>query len=179
MPTNSAGDLLAEHPGAVAEVLLNRVRTAIEADPASAELNEVYVLSGDLAWDECCGTLVAAPIQTYRSVTFPVPVTNATSCEGSELVVDIAVILLRCMPTIDANGIPPTPEETQTASIAVDRDAATIYNVLSGELPGGWERANLTQTFSGAQGGCIAVDTRLTIGLPQSFWCIPEPDPVP
>jgi hypothetical protein len=50
-------------------------------------------------------------------------------------------------------------------------DAAIIWNEMAGELPEGWQRANLDQTYTGAAGGCIAVETRMQVGLAQSYWC--------
>lgn len=180
MPVNPySGELLAESPAAVAEVMLNRALEALEADPASAPITESYVVLGELAWDECCGTLAAAPLRTFRTGSFPNAVVDATNCDSSLLAVDIVVILLRCMPVVDAQGNVPPPSDIAAASMAASADAAIIYNALTGDLPEGWERAGVEQTIDGADGGCIVVDTRLTIGLPQSYWCVPEPEPVP
>ena len=39
------------------------------------------------------------------------------------------------------------------------------------ELPDWWERANQGQTFVGAEGGCIGVETRITVGVDGELWC--------
>ena len=167
----SSGELLAESPVAVAEVMLNRALAALEACATSEPIVESYVVIGELAWDECCGVLAAAPLRTFKSATFPQPVADVTSCDSSTLCVDIAIILLRCAPTIDENGNLPSVEDMSAAFSAASMDAAVVFNAVVGDLPEGWERANVEQTFQGAEGGCIAIDTRLTIGLPQTTWC--------
>lgn len=166
-----SGELLAENPAAVAELFLSRAREALIACELSEPLISSYLVAGEVAWDDCCGVLVAGPVRTFRTATFPVPVSDHTNCEVSLLAVEVFVLLLRCAPSLDVLGHAPTPEEMTASFTATSNDAAIIYNALTGELPLGWERANVEQTFIGADGGCIAVDTRLTIGLPQSYWC--------
>ena len=171
MPINTySGELLAESPYAVAEVMMNRALVALEACPTSEPITDSYVVLGELVWDECCGILAAAPLRTFRTGSFPTPVTDATNCDSSLLAVDIVVILLRCMPVIDAQGNAPAVADTVAASTAAANDAAVVWNALTGDLPEGWERASVEQTIE-ADAGCIAIDTRLTIGLPQSSWC--------
>ena len=171
MATNPfSGELLAESPYAVAEVMLQRVQAALEACETSEPLAESYVVIGELTWDECCGILVAVPLRTFRTAQFPTAVTDATNCDSSLLAVEIAVVLLRCAPVIDAQGNLPSIEDMTSSFAAASNDAAVIFNELSGALPEGWERASIEQSFEN-EGGCIAIDTRLTIGLPQSEWC--------
>lgn len=169
-------EVYAESPAAVAEVFLSRVREALEACPTSEPLISTYIVAGELAWDDCCGVLVAAPLRTFRTQSFPAAIVNHTNCDTSLLAVEVVVILLRCAPSIDMLGRAPTPQEMNDSFTATMNDAAVIYNAVTGDdLPEGWERANVEQTFAGAEGGCIAVDTRFTIGLPQSYWCACPP----
>ena len=165
-------DLLAESPIAVAEVMMQRALAALEACSTNESILESYVVMGELAWDECCGTLVGVPLRTFKSATFPNPLTDVTNCDNSMLCVDIAVILLRCAPVVDAVGNLPTPEAMTTEFTKVSTDAAVIFDEFMGSLPEGWERANLEQSFEGADGGCVVIDTRMTIGLPQTDWCV-------
>jgi hypothetical protein len=124
-----------------------------------------------VAWDSCCGLLVAAPERTYRSAQFPIAGTTDYQCESAFIVVDVVVLLLRCVPTIDDRGNPPAVSALSAAYAGVLNDAAVIYNVVTGELPEGWQRANVDQGYVGAQGGCVGVETRLSVGLAQSAWC--------
>lgn len=168
----SSGELLAESPIAVAEVMMNRALAAIEACPTSEAIDQSYCVVGELAWDECCGILAGIPVRTFKSAQFPTQLTDVTNCDSSMLCVDIAVILLRCAPTIDAQGNMPSTADMATAFTAASNDAAVVMNAMMEDMPAGWERANLEQTFDGADGGCIAVVTSMTIGLPQTDWCV-------
>jgi hypothetical protein len=171
MPINEySGELLAESPIAVAEVLMNRVLAALEACPTSEPINESYVVIGELAFDNCCGVLAALPMRVFRTSVFPQQSVDVTNCDSTLLAVEVAVILLRCGVGLDAVGNVPSVEDMTAAFTAASNDAAVVYNELSGALPKGWERANLEQSYS-TDGECVAVDTRLTIGLPQSEWC--------
>lgn len=165
-------ELLAESPIAVAEVMMQRALTALEACPTSDPINDSYVVMGELAWDDCCGLLVGVPLRTFRSATFPNPVTDVTNCDSSFLCVDIAVVLLRCAPIIDNIGNFPTPEVMTAAFTKTSIDAAVILDAMTDDMPEGWERASLEQTYEGADGGCIVIDTRMTVGLPQTDWCV-------
>ena len=73
--------------------------------------------------------------------------------------------------TLDDRGRAPAPKKLDDAYARIIRDAAIVWDALTGELPEGWERANVDQAYIGADGGCIGVETRLTIGLPQDEWC--------
>lgn len=168
----SSGELLAENPVAVAEVMLGRALAAIEACSTSEPIVESYVVIGELAWDECCGILAAAPLRVFKSAQFPTPVVDTTNCDSSLLCVEITIILLRCAPSLDDQGNVPSVEDMSTSFASTANDAAVILNAMMAEMPLGWERASLEQTFQGAEGGCVAVDTRMTIGLPQTDWCV-------
>lgn len=163
---------MAESPIAVAEVMMGRALAALEADSLSEPVAESYVIVGELAFDECCGVLAAAPTRTFKTVNFPTAATDLTNCDSSLLAVDIVIFLLRCAPVIDAQGNVPTPAEMSAAFTAASHDAAVVLNAMMADMPEGWERASLEQEFDGADGGCIAVATRMTIGLPQTEWCL-------
>lgn len=172
MPTNPhSGELLAESPVAVAEVMLTRALDAIEGCVTSDPIVDSYVVVGDIVFDECCGVLVGTAIRSFPTRNFPQPAVDVSKCDDTLLAVDIAVVLLRCNPVVDAQGNAPTSAEMSSTAAAVGNDAALILNAMMAAMPPGWERANLEQTFDG-EGGCIAIDTRMTIGLPQSEWCV-------
>lgn len=170
MPVNPwSGELLAESPIAVAEVMMNRALAAIEACPNSLPIHDSFCVIGELVWDECCGVLVGVPLRTFKSATFPQQdVSNSTN---NLLAVDIDIVLLRCLPVMDTNGNIPSTEELSATFAAASMDAAVIFDTMLNDPPPGWETANIEQTFD-AEGGCIAIDTRLTVGLPQTDWCV-------
>ena len=171
-------DVIAKTAVDVCELWLSRVQTAL-TECGAEPITVSYVAAGQVAWDSCCGLLVAAPERVYRSATFPIEGTTDYVCESSMLVVDVVVLLLRCVPTVDDRGNFPSSAALSAAYEAVLADAAVIWNVVVGDLPDGWERANVDQGFVGAAGGCVGVETRLSVGLAQSEWCpeCPEVNP--
>lgn len=143
-------------------------------------ITTAYVAAGLAAWDDCCGSLIVAPERVFHSTTFPVEDTGEVICFEGLIAVQFVVILLRCMPTMDSRGNPPTAAQMQAAYGGLMDDAAVVMNAMSGDLPdGSWERTSCAQTFVGADGGCIGVETRFTIGIPQQEWAICCSEPVP
>ena len=165
--------------GDIAAWLLATVQAALvdcDRDP----INRAYVAAGQIAWDDCCGMLVVAPERIFKSARFPEQNANEELCWGGYLAVDFLVLLVRCVPVVDDRGRAPSAAALQAAYAELIEDAAVVYNAVIGPLPyAEWERALPTQTFVGAEGGCIAVETRLTIGIPQDTWGVCCTEPVP
>jgi hypothetical protein len=164
-------DVIAATAVDVCELWLTRVHDALDACDVSEPITAAYVAAGSIAWDSCCGLLVVAPERVYRSADFPIEGTTDYVCETAFLVVDLVVLLLRCVPTLDDRGIAPAPSVLNASYGSLLTDAAVIWNVVVDDLPEGWERSAVDQTFVGAAGGCVGVETRLSVGLPQSVWC--------
>lgn len=142
-------------------------------------ISRAYVAAGSIAWDDCCGMLVVAPERVYRSVIFPTENNDEDECFGGYLTIDLLVLLVRCVPTVDDRGRAPSSASLQAAYQRIIEDAAVVMNAVTTDLPDTWVRAAPAQTFIGAEGGCIGVETRFTIGLEQPSWaiCCAEPTP--
>ena len=164
-------DVVARDAAAVCDYWLSECHAALSACVDSAPIDAAFVAVGQIAWDSCCGVLAVAPERTYRSASFPIEGSTDDECEIGLLVVDIVVLLLRCVPTVDDRGKAPAPAALDAAHKAILNDAAVIWNTVIAELPEGWQRSNVDQQYIGAQGGCIGVETRLSVGLAQSVWC--------
>ena len=149
------------------------------ADCNREPISLTYVGSGAIAWDDCCGTLVVVPERIYRSTSFPAEDTDEVICFDGLIAIELSVLLLRCVPVVDERGRAPSQNALETAYADLLGDAAVIYNALTSQFPDYWERTNPAQTFIGAQGGCIGVETRFIIGLEQSQFgiCCAEPEP--
>lgn len=162
----------------VAQWLLATSELAL-SDCGREPISRSYVAAGDIAWDDCCGMLVVAPERVYRSQTFPAEATDEEICFGGYIAVDYVVLVVRCVPTVTDQGRAPSVSSLQAAYDSILEDAAVIYNAVTGDLPDYWVRSSVAQTFVGAQGGCIGVETRLTIGIEQGRWsiCCSEPAP--
>lgn len=135
------------------------------------QLSRAYVAAGEIAWDDCCGQLVVAPVRMYRSAAFPAEDGERYLCTTGVLSVELLVLLMRCVPTVDDRGRAPTSKQLDDAYKSLLDDAAVIWNaVICCDLDEDWDRANLSQTFVGAEGGCVGVETRITIGVELGAW---------
>lgn len=133
------------------------------------EVQRAYVAAGQVAWDDCCGTLVVAPERIYRSQVFPAEFAEREICDTGWLNIDLMVMLLRCVPTVDDRGRAPSKQALDESYQRFLEDAGVVWNALHcAELPDDWEKALLSQSFVGADGGCVAVESRIIIGVPQS-----------
>lgn len=148
---------------------LNVVHAAL-VSCSRPEVKTRFVGSGEVAWDDCCGLLVVAPEAIFRYVAFPEAATGAEDCILGDLGMNLNVTLVRCAPTVSDRGIAPSADALDNAHTSLLEDAAVVWTAMSGDLPAGMERAGLAQSFVGAQGGCIAVETRMVVGIEQSKW---------
>lgn len=157
-------------PHTVANWVLCLVENQLKA--ANREpVNRSHVAAGNIAWDDCCGMLVVAPERVFRSQQFPTEFADREICDLGWLNLSLLVLLVRCVPVVDDRGRAPSPEALDAAYKSLLEDSAVVWNALQcASMPDDWEKANLTQQFVGADGGCIGVETRFTIGVPQSKW---------
>lgn len=168
-----------QSPEDIAAYFLAQVEMAL-ADCDRDPVSRAYVAAGQIAWDDCCGMLVVAPERVYKSATFPTQNADEELCWGGYLTVDLLVLLVRCVPVIDDRGRAPSASALSTAYQRLIDDGAVVYNAVTAALPDPeWMRALPTQTYSGAEGGCIAVETRFTIGIPQNEWALCCAEAVP
>lgn len=163
-----------ETPYTVAASVLAFVQNAL--DEAERPVGKTLVAVGGFVVDDCCsGHLAVAPERVWRtSGRWPEEAGADDHCDGNPIAVDLVVRLDRCVPVVQTNGQPPDSAAVEAAHAAILGDAATIWNALaSAEIidPDEWERANLSQQFLPADGGCVAVETRVTYGVPSELWC--------
>lgn len=158
------------NPGTVANEALQYAYGALLAC-GSTGLNRVHVAAGLVAWDDCCGMLVAAPERVFRTARFPTEGPDENGCFDGLIAVNVVVVLVRCVPVLDDLGNPPTVVELNAAYLALLNEAAVVWNALSGSWPSEWVTSGLQQSYTGAEGGCIAAETRIIIGVPQEQFC--------
>lgn len=154
----------------VASAMLHEVEDALTA--CSRAATSAYVIVGQAAWDDPCGQLVVAIERAYMSGSFPNEgVLPYQDCYDGEIVVALVCVLVRCMPTLDNSGEPPSPEEISDATALIYNDAAIVWNALADGAPEGWSATGLNQTFVGAEGGAVGIETRITLGINAEAWC--------
>ncbi|MFB8402211.1 hypothetical protein [Streptomyces sp. NPDC055912] len=183
-------NLLAVHE--LAETVLGCVCQALETT-AAADTDQpgcpcrACVVPGPPAWD-CCdepcdtdgvgagGQLTVHVARIFATSSFPVDdrvVQGGRNCQPPAATgVELVVTLLRCAPTMDERGGPPSCEDMAAAARIVHVDTATIYNALLCGLPTTGTRRRGPTFFLGAhkvleqQGGCMGVEQRVTVALP-------------
>ena len=156
----------------VGEIILARIAGALEA-AGRAEVTTSYVGAGQIAWDDCCGQLVVNPERIYRYVEFPNEMTDAeAACYVGEMALVVSIVLLRCVSVLSDSLEPPSEDSLREDHARIHADATVIWGSVNGSWDEyGWQRAQVSQAFIGAEGGCIAIETRLTLGLGQDDWC--------
>lgn len=132
-----------------------------------------YVAAGIVPWDDCCGTLTVAPENVFRTGVFPNPGPDPTGCFDGLIAVQMVVLVVRCLPTIDDGGNPPAADDMAAAYRALLLDAAVVWNTIVGLADPDTEVDGPQQTFVGADGGCIAAESRFTVSVDAELWCPP------
>lgn len=153
---------------------LGSVLTALEEAERPA-ITTSYVGVGTVAWDDACGQLVVSPVRVYRSVEFPVEDASQENCFAGNIVLDVSVSLVRCVPSLTDAGRSPTQEALRVAHKSILDDAAVVWQAVHGDMPEDWERAAVSQDFGGSLGGAVAIQTRLLLGVEAELWCGPWP----
>lgn len=132
--------------------------TSAAASGCGVPVGYTVVETGDFAWDDCCddGYAYIKVDRIQPTMNFPQPTLVPANCRH-ELSVQVELGILRCYPNFDSTGeTGPSPETRTAHSLAVNRDAAIIYNVLTAHNPD-WSNYPITiDTWrpAGPQGGC-------------------------
>lgn len=122
------------------------------------------VVPGAIAWDACdCGLLAVSVGQIYPTEQFPNPaLVNVGGCDAPWEAAEIIMQVVRCTPTHDDQGNPPTVAELDTSAQEILRDAYRMMRAVSTtlcqmnrdrEISDFVMRANTPQGPSGACGG--------------------------
>jgi hypothetical protein len=151
------------------------------------------VVPGTVAWDGCdgacdvvsCGQLSVSIARTYASTNFPVEDRTVLGLRGCTppptTAAEIVITLLRCTPTLDGNGCPPSCEEMDASAKVLCTDLATVSTALVRCLPGTAPRGRrfvLGQSrVLGPEGGCAGVEQRVTVALPGCYTCPTQESP--
>jgi len=141
-------------------------------------LARVYVAPGEVAWDACCGQLTVSEVRRYPSTVFPVDeVDHTQECGANYLTVALLVTLLRCAPTPQYEGVPPTTTELQACAQQLDKDMGDLLRAVQCCVAGYADAYQLTtweigpQEVIGPQGGCIGTTLAVSLGFPNGCGC--------
>lgn len=180
LPVVAAGGSVAPALYTAAAALLACVRATLAVTVAGVP-DRVCLVPGELAWDECdCGLLAVTVGRVYPSSTFPTDVSldpRQVDCAPPYTVADVTVTVLRCAPTVDEAGNPPTCDDLAAAAATWRADAAAVLTGVACCLPDLVDAGRIEQyrigdlTPLGPEGGCMGSELRVTIGLCASGVC--------
>jgi len=128
-----------------------------------------FVSAGAVAHDDCCacdGQLWVGVERVFAYDRFPAPAGMLTCLPP--LAADIVIGVIRCAPTVDDNGNPPTVDALNASSAQVYEDAYAVMNgVLCCLAPTSKARPAVigNQRPVGPAGGCVGTELRLTVAL--------------
>ncbi|MFI0934574.1 hypothetical protein ACH4RG_22990 [Streptomyces sp. NPDC021019] len=147
------------------------------------------VIPGLAAWDSCedpCGTpagqdsgqLTVSVARIYSATleSFPAEARTVFGVKGCTpppfTAVELVITLLRCAPTPNDDGCPPSCEDLEAAARRLHVDMVTVYNALLCCLPGtdpvrprGRRFLLGQQKVLGPEGGCVGLEQRATVAL--------------
>lgn len=144
------------------------------------------VPGGAVAWDNCCddcsgedkhqGQLTVSLGRVFPTTRFPLEERTVDICEPATLAATYVVTLLRCMPTMDNRGRPPSSEALARAAQIVSTDALTMQHAIAccvtRDENGKKRRVVITgHTPVGPGGGCTG--TELTLVVDTKLACCP------
>lgn len=132
------------------------------------------IIAGPPVWDQesCCnneGSLYIHLDRIFQHDNFPREASEVNLCQAP-LAADIVVTRLRCFPGMHEDGTAPTCPEMEAASNEIYQDLYVLTRCLLCSLAS-WRR-NLKSVFRGSrivgpQGGCVGVELRFTVELPD------------
>ena len=150
---------------------------ALDQTPAGAPSRQCLLLpTQSIPWDNCdCDGQIALAIQNvYGSKRFPTPA-DATldwsPCGPPWQVAQVMLSVVRCVPTMNDQGIPPSCPDELAAAVTLENDRTAIRHALACCLTdlkdantiGAWA-LNPSVTV-GELGGCAGVETTFLIGM--------------
>jgi hypothetical protein len=153
--------------------LLDDVRAALEDGPTTAPSRR-FVTAGAITWAGQCDQLVVSIGPTWPTSNFPTPTLEpGAACDAAMLGCDLILSIIRCFPTVDAAGNPPSIDAVQQVAQQIGADHQTLGNIVPCALA---EQigapTNLIEDYTiglantvGPDGGRIAIELAYRIGL--------------
>lgn len=128
-----------------------------------------YVSAGPPVWDNCCpdGQLTVHLERLYVAGNFPGANGQSIVC-SNPLAAEINVTLIRCHPTVDDNGNPPSLTVLDNAANQIHTDLYVMLNALICCLAATAKRQPFTilsARILGPSGGCVGAEIRLAVQI--------------
>ena len=126
-----------------------------------------YVAAGPPVWDNCCpdGQLTVHLDRLYVAGNYPAAAGGSIVC-SAPLAADFTVSLIRCHPTVDDNGDPPSLVVLDNAAHQIHTDLYVMLNALICCLAAKKKSQPFTvlsANIVGPNGGCVGATIRLSV----------------
>lgn len=165
----------------VATIILNAVNAALGQTAAGSPERVTLTPGSEIPWDDCsCGLLSLAVTNRYVSRLFPVSAVDLpTNCCDTNIVAEMSLAIIRCVPGPGENGQSPTPEDMAAAFAVQESDAYTVWTAVECALDVMYQATNNIMVFGfiindqltvGAEGGCAGTELHFKVG-----WTYPCP----
>jgi hypothetical protein len=137
-----------------------------------------------IAWDDCCGQLAVAVSRTYLSDNFPLEFAAGpqqlgagSPCGPAWLVAELAVQVVRCAPTLDDAGNPPSCIALDTSAQETLADAWLVRRAVTCRLAQLADVDQLVdyrvgaQLLLGPEGACVGSQLPVLVCLDNACQC--------
>ena len=135
------------------------------------------VVPGAIAWDACdCGLLAVSVGQIYLTEVFPEPLSRrvGNGCDAPWEAAEFIIQVIRCVPTVDDAGAPPTTAALDTSAREILRDAYELLRAVSVKLCQMNEARDIADFIlrplnpQGPSGMCGGSEVRAIVSLPRN-----------
>jgi hypothetical protein len=163
-----------------AQSILDCVIEALDAS-VNQTPRRAYISIGEPAWDDCCdgaggGQLVVWWANVYPSRAFPDADVGPVNCHAPFTAVQFNVEIVRCAPSSDENGEPPSVAALMASAEETMADARAVWRGIvcclrTHDIDDNWASIIESQVPTGPEGGCVGSLTTFTVGLIDGCGC--------
>jgi hypothetical protein len=160
---------------------------ALEQTPAGVPCRQCLLIpSATIPWDGCdcdCdvpGQVAQAITSVYSAETFPAQFAGSwRQCGPHFTVVNVTASVIRCVPVLSEQGVPPSCLDELAAAVTLENDRTAVRQALAcclAELATGMPATVRAwsigpSTTVGESGGCAGVETTYQFSLPTFCPC--------
>lgn len=158
-----------------AALMRDCVCASLEASVGGPVCQCMLTAGTSTAYDNCCqGQAWIRVVSVYPSKSFPTPDGSRFRCDHQMMAAELEIGVVRCAPTMDDDGNPPSVQAIEESFRVVHSDRVRVMRALSCcfRPEQGCEVINIGQwTPVAEQGGCVGGMTDVTISFNDCDCC--------
>ncbi len=134
--------------------------------PARSEL-----VTGGIAWDDCCGLLAVSAMRFYLVDQFPIDSNLSLPMPGAIYTCDAAIQIIRCAPQPQGTELSPSVEALAASARQVISDARIVMCATIEQLDADRDSGTVVdymirqQVPQGPTGACVGSELTVAIGI--------------